>query len=115
MTSSGAPVEKDFSIAVMGRTLEHLGVQMYKRRDAALAELVANAWDAGAGEVEITLPEPGTYDREQDEITVRDDGAGMTDEGLQSDYLVIGRNRRAAGQAEVGGRKPMGRKGIGKL
>ncbi|MDI6099239.1 ATP-binding protein [Actinoplanes sp. NEAU-A12] len=115
MTSSAAPVEKDFSIAVMGRTLEHLGVQMYKRRDAALAELVANAWDAGATEVVITLPDPRTYNREQDEIIVRDDGAGMTDESLQSDYLVIGRNRRAAGQAEIGGRKPMGRKGIGKL
>ena len=44
-------------MAVLGRTLEHLGVQMYKQRPAALAELVANAWDADAGRVWIEVPE----------------------------------------------------------
>ena len=43
--------DRNFHIRVLGRTLEHLGVQMYKRRDIALAELVANSWDAGAKEV----------------------------------------------------------------
>ncbi|MFI9811010.1 ATP-binding protein [Saccharothrix variisporea] len=107
--------ERDFEIKVMGRTLEHLGVQMYKRRDAALAELVANAWDAGATKVEITLPEPGSYDPETSSIVVFDDGGGMDENGIEHDYLVIGRNRRAVGQEEPPGRRVMGRKGIGKL
>src|SRR3954462_15111949 len=96
-----ATMERRFQITVMGRTLEHLGVQMYKRRDAALAELVANAWDAGASKVSIDLPAPSTYNRLTDSITIADDGIGMTDDELESDYLVIGRNRRAEGQAEV--------------
>src|SRR5690349_3823959 len=113
MTAEMGP--RTFNITVLGRTLEHLGVQMYKRRDAALAELVANAWDAGATNVSINLPAEGAYNRNTDAIIVSDDGAGMSDNDLESEYLVIGRNRRAEGQPEVLDRKPMGRKGIGKL
>ena len=40
----------------LGRTSNILGFN-YKRRDAAIAELVANCWDAGATNVEIKLPE----------------------------------------------------------
>lgn len=88
---------------------------MYKRRDTAIAELVANAWDAGATEVHITVPEPATYDRQVDEIIISDNGAGMSEDSVQEDYLVVGRNRRAEGQAAPPGRQVMGRKGIGKL
>jgi len=48
---------RDFHLTVLGRTLEHLGVQMYKRRDVAIAELVANCWDEGASNVWITASE----------------------------------------------------------
>ena len=58
MTEESARKDRQFSIQVLGRTLEHLGTQMYKRRDVAIAELVANAWDAGATHVQITLPTP---------------------------------------------------------
>ena len=44
--------ERKYTMAVLGRTLEHLGVQMYKQRPAALAELVANA---GAPDVRVGL------------------------------------------------------------
>ena len=115
MSQSSSPRVRNFTIQVMGRTLEHLGVQMYKRRDAALAELVANAWDAGATEVRIELPDPRRYDVATSSIGVLDNGSGMTDDDVQNAYLVIGRNRRAAGSSEVSGRKVMGRKGIGKL
>ena len=48
-----------FTMTVLGRMLELLGSQMYKRRDTALAELVANAWDAGAYEVHVSVPTEG--------------------------------------------------------
>ena len=106
----------DLSITVLGRTLEHLGVQMYKRRDAAIAELVANCWDAGAIRVEIRIPEPHDYDPTKSAITITDDGIGMTVEQVQSEYLVVGRNRRQKGGGTGAKSRPvMGKKGIGKL
>ncbi len=127
-------------MAVLGRTLEHLGVQMYKQRPAALAELVANAWDADAGRVWIEVPEGPVKSTSQ--ITITDDGSGMTPDEVADLYLVLGRNRREATAARSSdalegtsaapgvealraktnpsiftssSRKVMGRKGIGKL
>src|SRR3712207_1122885 len=91
-----------FGITVLGRTLEHLGTQMYKRRDVAIAELVANSWDAGATEVAITLPEPSSYNPETSVLVVADNGIGMSEDEVEDNYLVIGRNRRAAGQQPLG-------------
>ncbi len=88
---------------------------MYKRRDLALAELVANCWDAGATSVALGVPIPVDYTPATSAITVTDDGSGMTENMVEYDYLVIGRNRRAAGQPEPAGRRVMGRKGVGKL
>jgi hypothetical protein len=104
-----------FGITVLGRTLEHLGTQMYKRRDVALAELVANAWDAGAKEVRVSIPLPNEYEPAKSEIAVTDDGLGMSADQVDNDYLVIGRNRRSSGQPAPEQRKIMGRKGVGKL
>lgn len=105
--------ERTFHIAVLGKTLEHLGSQLYKRRDAAIAELVANAWDAGATEVFVTVPENG-YDPTSSEISVIDTGIGMTPDDVEDHYLVVGRNRRLDEEPPAG-RRVMGRKGIGKL
>lgn len=113
--SDGAVRARDFHITVLGRTLEHLGTQMYKRRDVAIAELVANCWDAGATVVSVTIPTPQEYDPRTSSMSITDDGSGMTEGQVDDDYLVIGRNRRAAGQPEPSGRKIMGRKGVGKL
>lgn len=103
-----------FRMKVLGRMLELLGTQMYKRRDTALAELVANAWDAGARRVDVVIP-VHHYDPATSEITVSDDGAGMTEAQVGNGYMIVGRNRRSARDAPPPGRKVMGRKGIGKL
>jgi cation transport regulator ChaC len=89
---------------------------MYKRRDTAIAELVANCWDAGAARVDIRLPEPQDYDPAKSTITITDDGTGMTVEQVQKEYLVVGRNRRQKGGGTGARSRPvMGKKGIGKL
>ena len=109
-------IKRDFHIKVLGRLLEHLGVQMYKQRDAAIAELVSNSWDAGANNVWITIPEGANFNPFASRILIEDDGCGMDENDLQDKYLVIGRNRRTSeGSDEFDGRKVMGRKGIGKL
>lgn len=115
MSTPAAARQREFHITVLGRTLEHLGTQMYKRRDVAIAELVANCWDAGATQVAIAVPLPQDYDPAASAMSVTDDGTGMTEDQVDDDYLVIGRNRRAAGQPGPSGRKVMGRKGVGKL
>jgi hypothetical protein len=113
--------KRTFELRVLGRTIELLGVQMYKHRNLAIAELVANCWDAGATEVRVILPSASSYNRKRSTIVVEDNGCGMTPDEMQSDYLVLGRNRRvdidAAMEARrpAGGRREMGRKGIGKL
>lgn len=122
---------RTFHMKVLGRTLEHLGVQMYKRRDVAIAELVANSWDAGASEVRIDVPMPDGYDQNNSKIFITDNGMGMNEGQVDKEYLVVGRNRRRRSGAEVrvsrhsnGAevrevedevRPVMGRKGIGKL
>src|SRR5829696_3247389 len=113
--SASVKKTREFHLTVLGRTLEHLGTQMYKRRDVAIAELVANCWDAGATQVSIAVPTPREYDSQTSVMSVTDDGSGMTEDQIDDDYLVIGRNRRAAGQSPPEGRKVMGRKGVGKL
>lgn len=99
-------------------TVEHLGSQMYSRLPNAVAELVANAYDADASEVTVTITGPA---RDQI-IIVHDDGHGMNLDDLQNKYLQIGRNRRRidgadapANFSENGRRHVSGKKGIGKL
>lgn len=106
---------RTYQLQVLGRTLEHLGTQMYKRRDAAIAELVANCWDAGATEVCIEIPFEH-YNSSDSVILIKDNGSGMSADNIQEDYLVIGRNKRQEeARDRIDGRLITGRKGIGKL
>jgi hypothetical protein len=113
--SSSEQKNRLFHLRVLGRTLEHLGVQMYKRRDIAIAELVANSWDAGATSVNVLVPNENDYEVETSEICIIDNGIGMSDDDVENQYLVVGRNRRLADPENKINRPIMGRKGIGKL
>lgn len=73
-----APGSGELYFRVLGRTLEHFGVQIYKRRTVAIAELVANCWDAGAKSVDISVPVENLYDPETSVISISDDGRGMS-------------------------------------
>ncbi len=93
-------------------TIEHLGFKMYSHLPNAVAELVANAYDADASSVVVLISDAG------DSLMVADDGHGMSMRELQENYLVIGRNRRSSikgDYSESGRRKVAGRKGLGKL
>ena len=98
-----------------GRIIDHLGIQMYQSPVAAIAELVANAWDADANGVTIDLP---TTTGEAAEIVVKDDGIGMTFNECRDRFLNVGYARRGSRNAERSpnkGRRVLGRKGIGKF
>lgn len=90
--------------------LEHLGINLYSNIPAVLSEIVANAWDADAKQVTITI------DKDSETITIEDDGTGMDRDGVVDRFLTVGFKRRVElGENTPAGRKPMGRKGIGKL
>lgn len=91
-------------------TIQHLGVKMYSTMPPALAELIANAYDACATEVYIKL-----YDKAEKKVIVQDNGIGMSFEEVNDYFLRIGRNRREEKQESKCGRIPTGKKGLGKL
>jgi hypothetical protein len=81
---------------------------------------VANAWDAGAAKIEIFIPESM-----DGELTVRDDGCGMTREQFEKRWMTLGYNRikhqgvsadfppeRATWRRSAYGRNGMGRHGL---
>ncbi len=59
--------------------LARLLAEGYRSSEAALKELVDNAWDADAETVRIDLPAPMT----PGPIVINDDGSGMTESELQ--------------------------------
>lgn len=100
---------RPFRMTISLDVLHHLGIGLYSNIPAVLSELVANAWDADATEVEITL------DQHAPSITVRDDGHGMSLADVNDRFLTIGYRRRVEHAETPKGRRAMGRKGIGKL
>ena len=106
--------KKRLRLRFHGRIVDHLAAQTYQSPISAIAEMVANGWDADAGSVAVTVP--ANLD-DGSALNVADDGIGMTFEEVQDRYLAVGLNRReddpAAKTAQ--GRPLMGRKGIGKF
>ena len=98
-------------------TIKHLGLQMYSTLPSVIGELVANCWDANATKVDIAIPISPIDDNS--EITITDNGIGMSDADIRKKYITVGRNRREYEKSDETGkplkRKVMGRKGIGKF
>jgi hypothetical protein len=83
----------------------------------ALTELVANAWDAGATRVDVTLPPTVGL-----ALTVEDDGHGMSPDQFRVRWMTLGYNRLKRQGADVEfpfgrqrrPRKAYGRNGVGR-
>lgn len=104
--------KEKLSMSFDPNTIQHLGIKMYSNLPAAIAELVANSYDADARSVVINLIDT----KGNRSLTVKDTGHGMTFEEINNCFLRIGRNRRS----ELASRSPEGRvvtgkKGLGKL
>ncbi|MBE2279671.1 MAG: ATP-binding protein, partial [Ignavibacteriaceae bacterium] len=126
---------------IVRSTIDKLGVKLYDKASAVLAELIANSYDADAKSVKVKIPigewlasriKDGTFvDKEGRtrtkwknvdrgfEIIVEDDGCGMTPDEMQNFYLNVGMDRREdinrGSLSKKYKRKVMGRKGVGKL
>ena len=101
---------RDLVMTISLNALEHLGINLYSNIPAVLSEIVANAWDADAKNVTVSI------DKSAETITIEDDGIGMDRDGVVDRFLTVGfRRRDQMGETTAAGRRPMGRKGIGKL
>lgn len=109
---SAAPYVLKFSHKI----IEHLGIKLYQNKPTnVIAELVSNSWDAEAHNVWIDISGEDAERR----VVVADDGSGMSPDVLRTSYLVIGKPKRGKDSPDETtpklARRPMGRKGIGKL
>lgn len=100
----------DYKINIEKKVLRLLGAQLYGDTPTIIAELVQNSYDADAKRVWITV-----ITGNDSEIIVEDDGIGMTPDEINDRFLNIGQDRRESYAISPGGRKVLGRKGIGKL
>ena len=118
MNNDIVPTENPYEMKFDIGTIKHLGLQMYSTLPPVIGELVANAWDANATRVDITIPDT-PIDQKRSEITIEDNGIGMSDADVRERYLIIGRDRRERERSdktpEPYRRRIMGRKGIGKF
>ena len=120
----------EYTMRISRLTVDKLGVKLYDRVSAVIAELISNAYDADATEVVVRAPmgqylatrTGGSISDKGFEIRVIDDGGGMTPGqagGMQQFFLVVGaerrNDRRRGAVSPKYGRKVMGRKGVGKL
>lgn len=92
--------------------LKTFGRQQYSNAWAAISELVANGFDAGALNVWLYID---MVDHSSATIEIIDNGCGMNEGDLKNKYAVIGRNRRLDNSENKAADKAAGRKGIGKL
>lgn len=76
----GTLFEDDYLV----RTLGSLGTQP----EIALTELVANAWDAGATQVDIFIPE-----EKGQKLTIQDNGTGLTKEEFYNRWMKLSYSR----------------------
>lgn len=120
-------MSRRYTMRISRLTVDKLGVRLYDKVSAVIAELIANSYDADAREVFVEAPmgemlatkrEGVTEDRGL-KIVVRDDGTGMTPDQINEFYLKVGAERRndpkRGDTSKVFKRKVMGRKGVGKL
>ena len=93
--------------------LRLLGKGLYSNAWTAIAELVANGFDAKANNVKIYI---NAANKEKSVIEIFDDGFGMGYDDLASKYTLIGKDKRDDDTLDEETKKQlMGRKGIGKL
>ena len=105
----GSLFEEDYLLRTLGRIAHD--------PDVALTELVANAWDAGASSVDITVP-----NEKQNALTVVDDGHGMSAAQFKGRWMTLaydrvkhqGQNVEFPPERKDWRRRAYGRNGVGR-
>lgn len=100
-------IDVEISFHIIGLFSEGL----YSSPNKAIEELVSNSFDADATTVHVVVP----ADRgASGTIAVIDNGTGMDDAGLKT-HWIVGDSVKAKNRTTPGGRRTIGKFGIGKL
>lgn len=103
-------MQKHFNFNISLSILNHLGRNLYRNVITVIGEAISNSWDADANNVWILI------DRDNEIMSIVDDGIGMSSDDFQNKFLKIGYSKRINGVYKTtSGRTFIGRKGIGKL
>lgn len=98
------------TFSVENKAVTHLGRNLYSTTPPALAELVANSYDAYATKVFVDVNDEGS------QIIIADNGKGLSFQEFSIKYTKIGQTKQEERPIkDLPTRKPMGKKGIGKL
>ena len=98
-------------------TVDKLGVRLYDRVSAVIAELVANSYDADATVVKISAPMDqwlasklgGVITDKGFKIEVADDGVGMSPDQINEFYLRVGAELAKTRSGATGQKSSSGR------
>lgn len=91
-----------YELRISRLIVDKLGVKLYDKASAVVAELIANSYDADAENVLVRIPLNVALATQRDGrviesgylIEVIDDGHGMTPQEASDFYLKVGRDRR---------------------
>ena len=93
--------------------IQRLGVELVGKQGTALSELIKNAYDADATEVELTFSGQG---RKGGTLVISDNGVGMSDQVIRSSWMRISTTDKADNPVSpLFGRPRAGKKGIGRF
>ena len=92
--------------------LFQLGEQLVARRSVALAELIKNAYDADASQVDVLFED---VTESGGTIIVQDDGLGMTFETVRDAWMQVATPSKVREPLSPGGRARTGAKGVGRF
>jgi signal transduction histidine kinase len=117
MSEPAEPISRDFVFRPRARLVSILGEHLISDQAVGLIELVKNAYDADATEVEIELLGLGAPDTTV--VIVRDNGFGMTLGDIEGKWLSPAvdhkeKDKRANRRTPMG-RLPIGEKGVGRF
>jgi len=105
-------IETIEKIRPAGRHILTIGRNLIKDNQAAIIELVKNAYDADSPGVNITFKV--SENRENLTITIKDNGHGMSQDTVVNKWLVPSTDDKQKRKVSPGGRIMQGRKGVGR-
>lgn len=113
-TYTGVPtIESVLKFNPRARIIRTIGDQLISGPEAAIVELVKNAYDADSTQVVVKFIPP--LHRDEGMITVRDDGHGMPLSAIAEKWMEPATTSKLLNRKSPKGRTMMGSKGIGRF